>query len=108
MAPIRFAGTRRAIANALADKPSGSRNSSARISPGWVVMRCGVMARAFLVVVNDLDVLRALGSPVETEAPLIVDPNRILALAIASEDLQPVARDRSKIGQAYGCMQGIQ
>ena len=59
MAPIRVAGTRRAIARALADMPSGLRNSSLKISPGWVVTRPGVAtpaALAFLVVVDDFDI----------------------------------------------------
>ena len=39
MAPTRVAGTRNASANALTDIPSGLRNSSLNISPGWAVTR---------------------------------------------------------------------
>ena len=44
IAPTRVAGTRKAIASAFADMPSGLRNSSLSTSPGWVVTRSGVAA----------------------------------------------------------------
>src|SRR6202046_3918730 len=73
MAPIRVAGTRKAIASALTDMQSGLRNSSLKISPGWVVTRFGVGTP--LVVVDDFDIGRPFLRPYETNAPLIVDPD---------------------------------
>ncbi len=56
MAPMRVAGTRKAIAKALTDIPSGLRNSSLSTSPGWAVTRLGVAMA--LVAVDDFDIGR--------------------------------------------------
>jgi hypothetical protein len=62
------------------------------------------------VIVGDLYVLGtvAIGSPFETDAPLVVDANAVLAFPIALESLQRVARQRSEVEQAHGCFQGPQ
>ena len=77
MAPTRVAGTRKAIAKALMDIFSGLRNYSLSTSPGWAVTRFGVAMA--LVVVDDFDIGRSFFGPNETNAPLIIDPNRVLS-----------------------------
>ena len=42
------------------------------------------------MIINDLDVIRIAILPTKADAPLIVDPNTVLASAIASEFLQPI------------------
>src|SRR5882672_629722 len=111
MAPIRVAGTRRAIARALADMPSGLRNSSLKISPGWVVTRPGVAtpaALAFLVVVDDFDIGRPLFGPSEADAPLIIDAYRVLPVPISGESLQSVRRRRAQIAKIARLLQHIE
>jgi hypothetical protein len=44
------------------------------------------------VIIRDLDLLGAIGSPDETEAKLLVDPDAVLALAISLQGLQGVPR----------------
>src|SRR5208282_5743471 len=54
IAPMRVAGTRKAIASALIDNPRGLRNSSFSTSPGCAGTRLGVAM--VLVVVDDFDI----------------------------------------------------
>jgi hypothetical protein len=42
------------------------------------------------VVVDNLDIARPSSMPSETDAPLVVDADRVLASAIALERLQPI------------------
>ncbi len=88
IAPMRVAETRKAIASALIDIPRGLRNSSSSTSPGWVVTRLGV-AIAF-VVVDDFDIGGPFLSPDETDAPLVIDPDGVLATTVAGQRLKPV------------------
>src|SRR5215207_5383797 len=59
----------------------GARNSRSRISPGWGLRR--------LVVVDDLDILGSSVDPAEADAPLIVDADRMLALAFKASSRLP-------------------
>src|SRR6266849_6958274 len=111
MAPIRVAGTRKAIASALTDMPSGLRNSSLITSPGWVVTRSGVAAPPAalrLVVVDDFDIGRTLLGPCETDAPLIVDADRMLPAPVSRERFEPVRRRRAQIVETTRLMQHIE
>ena len=90
MAPMRVAGTRKAIAKALTDIASGLRNSSLSTSPGWAFTRLGVAMA--LVVVDDFDIGRSFFGPGETDTPLVVDPDRVLSPTAAGQRLQPVCR----------------
>jgi hypothetical protein len=80
---MRVAGTRKAIAKALTDIASGLRNSSLSTSPGWAVTRLGVAMA--LVVVDDFDIGRSFFGPSKTNAPLVVDPDRVLPPTAASQ-----------------------
>jgi hypothetical protein len=44
------------------------------------------------VIVRDLDILRPGGRPTKTNTPLVVDPDTVLALPIALERFQMIAR----------------
>jgi hypothetical protein len=48
------------------------------------------------VIVNDFDVLGSLWGPAEADAPLIVDANAELALALAFQGFKPIARWRAQ------------
>jgi hypothetical protein len=51
-----------------------------------------LMSWLLLVVVNDLDVFRAGGCPPQADAPLLVDPDAVLAGPSAAQLLQPITR----------------
>jgi hypothetical protein len=51
------------------------------------------------MIVHNLDFKGIRTSPAETNAPLLVDPNAVLPLAIAAKGLQAIAGNGSKIGQ---------
>jgi hypothetical protein len=52
-----------------------------------------------LVVVADLDVVRTVRPPDETETPLVVDPNAVLSIPVASQALQAVPRRAPQVIQ---------
>ncbi len=51
------------------------------------------------VIIYDLDVIRIAAGPPEADAPLIVDPDTMLAGTVALQFLQPVAGRHSQILQ---------
>src|SRR5437588_12561181 len=85
------------MANADCEMPSGLRNSSSNISPGWVggtwvgSRRLTSGARR-LVVVRDFDFVGIRSLTAKTHSVLIIDANTALACAISREPLQAVAR----------------
>src|SRR5262245_62968550 len=103
---MRVAGTRNAIASAFTDMPSGARNSSPSTSPGWVVTRFGVATP--LVVVDDFDIGGPLLGPGETDAPLVVDPDRMLSAAVSRECFEPVCRRRAQVVEAARIVKHIE
>ena len=56
-----------------------------------MLMKCHFLQS---VVVNNLDVIDAITLPAETDSPLIVYPNAVLAGTVAFQRLEPVARRR--------------
>src|SRR3974390_3047384 len=86
---MRRGGTSIALAIRYCEMPSGSRNSVLRISPGWVGAK-SAMGFSSLVIVDDLDVAGAAGTPRETDAPLVVDADAVFAGAAAGQLLQAV------------------
>ena len=95
IAPMRVAGTRKAIPSALIDIPRGLRNSSLSTSPGWAVTRLGVAIA--LVVVDDFDIGGPFLSPDETDAPLVVDPDGVLATTVAGQRFERVCWWRAQV-----------
>lgn len=55
------------------------------------------------MIVRDLNLNRIRFDPVETDPPLSVHAKTVLPNPIAGERFQPVAWDRSKIGNDHGC-----
>jgi hypothetical protein len=53
------------------------------------------------MVIRDLYVFRSRWRPAEIYSKLVIDPDRVLPLAIAREGLEPVARGRPEIVEAY-------
>src|SRR5438132_179688 len=97
-----------------------ARKSSRRISPGWIgarrfpvmtprkstrpastALRLMVMASS-RVIVDDLDIPCAVLAPVETDSPLIVDADAVLAAPAALQRLKAVARGNSQVLQTLG------
>jgi hypothetical protein len=66
-----------------------------RTSPGWI-------GAILSVVVNDLNLLWASVGPPETDPPLVVDPDAVLAGSIALQLLQPVAGRHTKLVDRNG------
>jgi hypothetical protein len=57
------------------------------------------------MIINNLDLMWTVFAPNENQAPLPVDPDGVLAAAVASQDFQPVARRKTKILQTLGGVQ---
>src|SRR5580658_8882236 len=93
---MRRGGTASALASAVWLIPIGRRKSSISTSPG--VGLCGSSTAS--MVVADFDILGAFVGPAEADPPLLVDPDRVLALPIARERLKPVSRRDSQVFQA--------
>jgi hypothetical protein len=51
------------------------------------------------MVIDDLDFVRVGSTPDETDPPLIVDPDAVLAFAVATKLLEPIPRRRAKIDE---------
>ena len=62
-------------------------------SSGWAVTRSGVAIS--LLVVDDFDIGRPFLSPDETDAPLVIDPDGLLATTVAGQrDLRALPANR--------------
>lgn len=59
------------------------------------------------MIVTELNVVGIAVSEAKANAPLIVDGNRVLAGAIASERMQAVAGRHPEIGDLGGCVHGF-
>lgn len=53
------------------------------------------------MIVHNFDVVYVVLSPKETDSPLIIDPNAVLALTIATESLKTISRRNSEIGKLF-------
>src|SRR5690606_37452422 len=51
------------------------------------------------VIINNLDIFRTSVRPAEADAPLVVDPDAVLAFPVTLQLFQPVARGRRQITQ---------
>jgi hypothetical protein len=69
-----------------------------------------VVSFRFSMVANNRNVERPwrFAWPLEANAPLAVDPDGILALAVALEGFQPVGDERGKVGQRNGGIEDAQ
>ena len=62
----------------------------------------------FPVIVDDFDMRGASFAPDKTNAPLIVDADRMLAKAIRLQRFEPIARRRPQIGQSPSVVEKTQ
>jgi hypothetical protein len=53
------------------------------------------------MIVDNFDVMRAVCSPRETNAPLAIDPHTVLPLAFAAERFETIAWDADQIHKRY-------
>src|SRR3990172_4863148 len=107
MSAIRVSGTYRSSAILFMLSPSGFMNSSRRISPGCTGLSFLAMASS-LVVVRNFDLAGIAVSPFKADAPLVVDPNAVLALAVPSQPFEPVPRKRRQDLQTVGCVEQVE
>src|SRR6267154_2445269 len=96
---IRVRGKPQALARAPADIFSGTRNSSRRTSPGCMGLSFLAIAASSLGVVHNLDLRRAFRRPKKAHPELVVDPDRVLSLAIARQRLKTVAWRRPQVAE---------
>jgi hypothetical protein len=47
---------------------------------------------SYLMIVDNLHIIRVAVTPTEAHAPLVIDPNAVLSLTVSIEFLQPIAR----------------
>ena len=59
------------------------------------------------VVIDDLDVMRIAVVPAETDAPLVVDADAVLAIAVSFQCLQAVAGRYAQVVQRGRQSKGI-
>ena len=72
----------------MCDPPwSGIGNADSRLAP---------------VVIGHFDVGRSFGRPLEANPELVVDPDRMLSLAVAAKRFKPVAGRQPKVAQIDG------
>jgi hypothetical protein len=65
------------------------------------------------MIINDLNLVGAILGPNETDAPLLVDPDAVLASSVPAKQLQTISRDCLQLCQrgrgidhckfSYGC-----
>src|SRR6266566_4238526 len=106
---IRRGGTLISLANRYWLMPSGARNSSWRISPGWI----GLIVRRtsgppLSMIVHDLDFMRVAILPAKANPPLVVHANTVFARPVAVEFLQPVPRWHAQVSKRFRGVQNQQ
>src|SRR3990172_2811406 len=82
-------------------------SSSARCSPGGISMRAMYFS---LVILHDFDTDRPGRTvwPLKTDPPLVVDANAVLALPVAAERFEAVARQAGKVHECRGRLQTVE
>jgi len=60
------------------------------------------------VIISDLNFVRAVNSPDEADAVLIVDPDAMLSDPVALQRFQPVAWRDAQVVQVGGCFNLVQ
>src|SRR5580693_6633230 len=104
MSLMRPGGTSSARASWFWLISAGRRNSSRRISPGGIGSSFFFMAllRHWLMIIDDFNVKRVAFEPMETESPLIVDSNAMLALAISRQCFQAISGRETQVVKPLG------
>ena len=60
------------------------------------------------MIVYDFDVVGVILVPAETDAPLIINSNTVLAFAIAGQRLQSISRRQAQKGQLHGSIDQLE
>jgi hypothetical protein len=63
---------------------------------------------SFLVVINDLDIVRITSIPNKTYSPLVIDPDTMLPFSRPLQFFKPVSRRNQKIGKDAGIVDHTQ
>jgi hypothetical protein len=58
-----------------------------------------------LMIIDDLDALCGTLMPVEADSPLVIDPDAVLTLPVATQSLKPVFGDGCQVLQVLGIIQ---
>ena len=98
---IRRGATLMSLANRYWLMPKGFRNSSSRISPGWMGGEFCLRHHELLVVVYDLDIMGVTFLPSEADSPLGINSNTILSGAIPRQFLEAVSRRCYEIDEFF-------
>src|SRR5947209_8536265 len=83
----------------------GRRNSSRRISPGWIAKG---LAMETSVVIDDLYRVGVGVAPDEADAVLVVDADGVPAFSVLDERLQAVVGRDAQVLQRYRCVEHCQ
>src|SRR5690242_18904329 len=99
---MREAGTLIDFASRYCVMPIGFKKSSSRISPGGT----GSISRikSPFVIVDHLYIVGIAGVPSKADAPLIVDPDAMLAGPVALQRFQSIAGWHSKEIESRRCI----
>ena len=57
------------------------------------------------MIVHYFDIVCVVFSPDETDPPLVIDPNAVLAFTVPSERLETISRRNSKIRKLFRCVE---
>jgi len=58
------------------------------------------------MVIHDLHVVGVIIFPVETDPPLIVDPDAVLALSASRKRLESISRKKDRVRLSYWYLEG--
>src|SRR5690606_26042881 len=105
---MRRGGTPAALAIAFWLIPSGMRNSSSSTSPGWMLGRAFTVVSVASVVIDGLHVMGVTIPPAEAHAPLVVDPDAVLALAATFECFKTIGGRNPQVIQGDSAVKHAQ
>src|SRR5262245_25282575 len=102
----RVRGTRSCAASAYGVMLRGARNSSRRISPGWIGARDFLaIASCSSMIVGNLNRFRVTAGPHEAEPVLIVNSDRVRSSANALQCFQVVTRHGTQVIEHLGAVE---
>src|ERR1035438_8302972 len=93
----RLAGTPNSCARRFMEMPRSAK-VSLRMAPGWT-------GASLVVVLGDFNIVRVPFFPPKADSVLIVDPQTVLALAVAGERFEPVTRRNAQVKYLPGRIQ---
>jgi hypothetical protein len=90
--------------------PSGTKNSSLRISPGLVGLRKLLLTfiTVLSVIISDIDFHRTSARPTKNDSPLVVNPDAVKTLEFTFESFEPISGWGCQITQCFGIIQNVE